>query len=224
MSFDRLAPFYTGMEVALAGKRLQRCRLTWLDALHGCEEILIAGVGHGHFLAALTRQFPRAHVTCLDASAGMLRHARRRAERAGARMDQLTFVHAALPEWHPPLQRFDAIATHFFLDCFAPDELARVVARLAGAARKNAAWLVSDFAVPSRGFARLRARAVHRLMYAFFRPMTRITATAVTTPDPHLVAAGFRLAGRRSANWGLLRADRWLRGGEAEAIAGLAAH
>lgn len=224
MSFDRLAPFYTGMELALAGERLQRCRVTWLDALGACEDVLIAGVGHGHFLAAHARQFPEARVTCVDASAGMLRHARRRAEHAGARMDRLTFVHAALPEWRPPANRFDAVVTHFFLDCFAPNELSRVVAGLARAARRNAAWLISDFAVPSRGFARVRAQAVHRLMYAFFRPMTKIGARAVTPPDPHLAAAGFRLAGRRSANWGLLRADRWLRGEGVEAVAGLPAH
>jgi hypothetical protein len=46
-------------------------------------------------------------------------------------------------------------------------------------------------------------------MYAFFRRLTDLHARAVTDPDPFLTAAGFRLAGRKSAEWGLLRADRW---------------
>jgi SAM-dependent methyltransferase len=209
MSFDRLAPYYTWMEILLAGDRLQHCRTAWLDQLAGCNDILIAGVGHGHFLAACAKRFPNARITSVDASAAMLRHARQRGVAAGARLEQLDFVHATLPGWNPPPQAFDAIVTHFFLDCFAPQELAPVVASLAKSARANAVWLLSDFAVPPRGLARHRARAVHALMYAFFRRLTDVRARAVTDPDPFLTAAGFRLAGRKSAEWGLLRADRW---------------
>ena len=218
MSFDRLAPYYTWMEIVLAGRRLQRCRLAWLDALEGSADILIAGVGHGHFLAACVRRFPEARITSVDASAVMLRHARMRAEAAGAHMEQLEFVHAALPEWSPPARAFDAIATHFFLDCFAPPELPDVIGRLATAARSSAVWVVSDFRVPARGIARHRARAVHALMYGFFRRVTHIRARAVTDPDPLLLAAGFHLAGRKSAEWGLLQADHWRLGGKCAAV------
>lgn len=211
MSFDRLAPFYTWMEVALAGERLQSCRVAWLDTLATCDDILVAGVGHGHFLAQCARRFPHARITCVDASAIMLRHACRRARDAGARMDRLTFLHAALPAWSPPPGGFDVIATHFFLDCFPPAELQRVVTTLAQAARRGASWLLSDFAVPRRGLARHRARVVHALMYAFFRRLADVRARAVTEPDALLEAEGFRLVGRKSAEWGLLRADRWTR-------------
>ena len=209
MSFDRLAPYYTWMEILLAGNRLQYCRTAWLNQLAACNDILIAGVGHGHFLAACAKRFPLARITCVDASAVMLRHARQRAAAAGARPDQLEFVHASLPAWSPPSQAFDGIVTHFFLDCFEPQELVGVVRSLANSARANAVWLLSDFAIPSRGLARHRARAVHALMYAFFRRLADIRARSVTDPDPLLTAAGFRLIGRKSAEWGLLRADRW---------------
>jgi ubiquinone/menaquinone biosynthesis C-methylase UbiE len=211
MSFDRLAPYYTWMEIILAGKRLQHCRVAWLDALAGCNEILIAGVGHGHFLAACARRFPRARITSVDASLVMLHHAAQRARNSGAQMQHLGFVHAALPDWIPPPRAFDAIVTHFFLDCFAPRELDGVVGSLADSARRGAVWLLSDFAVPPRGLARHRARAVHALMYAFFRRITKVRARRVTDPAPLLVANGFELAGRKSAEWGLLRADRWER-------------
>jgi ubiquinone/menaquinone biosynthesis C-methylase UbiE len=209
MSFDRLAPFYTWMEILLAGRRLQYCRTAWLDQLTGCNDILIAGVGHGHFLAACAKRFPMARIMSVDASAAMLHHARERVAAAGAQMDRMAFIHAALPDWAPPARSFDAIATHFFLDCFAPQELTRVVASLAHAARADAVWLVSDFSIPPSGFARQRARAVHALMYTFFRRLTHVQARAVTDPDALLMAAGFRLAGRKSAEWGLLRADHW---------------
>lgn len=213
MSFETLAPHYTWMERVLAGSRLQRCRLTWLEALRGCDRILIAGVGHGHFLQRCAQRFPHAEITSVDASAGMLRNARRRARLARPRMDGLGFVHAGLPEWRPPAGTFDAIVTHFFLDCFAPEELAQVVATLAAGARPAAQWLVSDFAVPDGGLARHRARAVHAMMYGFFRRVAHVRARRVTVPDPLLAAQGFALAGRASSEWGLLQADRWVRTG-----------
>lgn len=211
MSFDRLAPHYTWMENVLAGARLQRSRVVWLDALAGCETILIAGVGHGHFLRQCARRFPEARITSVDASARMLQQAKQRARREKLDLDRLEFVHASLPAWRPPAESFDAVVTHFFLDCFPPDELAEVIGALAGAARPGARWIVTDFAVPTHGAARQRAKAVHALMYGFFRRITRIRARRLTEPDHLLRHAGFELERRQTSEWGLLRSDLWIR-------------
>ncbi len=210
MSFDFLAPHYGWMETVLAGSRLQRCRTTWIDRLAGCRHLLVAGVGHGPALAAVLRAQPGLRITCVDASAGMLAQARRRAERAGADLNRLTFVQATLPDWQPA-EKFDAIATHFFLDCFPPAQLAEVIRALAAVLAPRARWIVSDFAVPTRGLRRWRARAVHALMYRFFRVFTRLPAQRLTRPDSLLEQAGFRLLGRRTTEWGLLQADLWQR-------------
>ena len=207
MSFESLAPHYTWMEKVLAGSRLQRCRNTWLEQLASCERVLIAGVGHGHFLRALARRFPRCEIVCVDSSAGMLTQARRRV----GRQEHHQFVHAALPQWRPPAGQFDAIATHFFLDCFPPEELAAVVDVLAQSARPHAKWLVTDFAIPPRGWKRQRARAIHAAMYAFFRPIAGVEARAVTPPDSLLQGHRFQLVGRKHREWGLLQADLWVR-------------
>lgn len=211
MSFDLLAPHYTWMEAVLAGPRLQRCRVAWLDELAGCRDILIAGVGHGHFLKRCAQRFPAARITSVDASAGMLRRAERRARAAEIDAQRLEFVHAALPAWRPPRESYDAIVTNFFLDCFPPEELREVVAALANAARPTARWLIADFTVPPRGLARQRARAVHALMYAFFRRIAKLRACRVTEPDALLRAHGFALARRQTSEWGLLHSDVWVR-------------
>lgn len=208
--FDLLAPHYPWLENFLAGRRLQDCRTAWLDQLTDTRRLLIAGVGHGPALAAVLRRHPRLRVTCVDASAGMLAVARERARRDGLDPARLEFVHARLPEWSPA-ERFDALATHFFLDCFPPAQLAEVVAALARAATPDARWIVSDFVLPATRLARWRARAVHWLMYLFFRVVTRLPARRWTEPDALLRAHGFSLAGRRNSEWGLLRADFWRR-------------
>jgi len=210
MSFDRLAPHYNWMETVLAGPRLQRCRTTWIAQLAGCRHLLVAGVGHGPALANVLRAHPQLRITCVDASAAMLIQAERNARKNGADPSRLTFVQATLPDWRPG-ELFDAIATHFFLDCFCPDQLRAVVAALAAAATRDARWIISDFAVPARGLGRIRARAVHALMYAFFRATTRLPARQLTNPEAFLGAAGFSLRGRRTSEWGLLQADWWQR-------------
>jgi ubiquinone/menaquinone biosynthesis C-methylase UbiE len=197
------------MEVVLAGSRLQRARVAWLDQLAACDRILIAGVGHGHFLRELAGRFPRCRITSVDASAGMLTRAKRR---AGTRAGRLEYIHASLPEWRPETSAYDAIVTHFFLDCFSPEQLADVVDVLARAARPSARWLITDFAVPNRGFKRHRARMIHAAMYAFFRPLAGVKARRVTPPDDLMRAQGFELIGRKHHEWELLQADLWRRG------------
>lgn len=211
MSFGLLAPHYGWMERVLAGRLLQRARTAWIDQLADREHLLIAGVGHGRFLHELLPQHRRLRVTCVDASADMLREAEKRARLARLDVTRVQFVHARLPEWRADAGKFDALATHFFLDCFAPRELAAVVASLADAATPDAVWLVTDFAVPPRGWTRQRARAVHALMYAFFRLATQLPARRLTPPDELLAARGFALAGRRTFSRGLLQSDWWRR-------------
>jgi ubiquinone/menaquinone biosynthesis C-methylase UbiE len=211
--FDLLAPYYPWMERLLAGPRLQRCRTTWIAELAGTRHLLVAGVGHGPALAVVLRHHPEIHITCVDASERMLAVARQRAQEADLDLSRLEFVHATLPDWQPPAGQFDAIATHFFLDCFAPEQLGPVVSALARAATPHVRWIVSDFTLPPHGPARWRALAVHRLMYFFFRITTHLPARRVTPPDPVLAAHGFRLLSRKTHDWGLLQADLWQRAG-----------
>lgn len=211
MSFDRLAPHYTWMEAVLAGRRLKRARNAWLEGLAGCRDILIAGVGHGHFLRRCLAAFPAARITSVDASAPMLAAAERRARGVRPNLREVEFVHATLPDWEPRRAGFDAIVTHFFLDCFAADELDLIVRQLSAAARPRAQWLLADFHVPPHGLARRRAMAVHAMMYAFFRRVAKIRARRVVDPGPWLRDEGFSLVARRQFEWGLLQSDWWSR-------------
>jgi len=209
MSFDRLAPYYRLMERVLAGGKLQRCRLAWLSEVRHSRHALLAGEGHGRFLAGCVRRLPETHFTYVDASRAMLEQARQSWLNAGGRVEQVAFVHAALPEWSPPAAAFDLIVTNFFLDCFPPTELAQVIAKLSEAAAPGAHWLVSDFRVPQRGWLRLRAQLILASAYAFFRIATKLPASRLTAPDDFLRRHGFQLLGRRVSEWGLLYADQW---------------
>jgi len=213
MSFDRLAPHYRWLEFVLAGNKLQLCRTAFLNHLSDAQEILILGEGNGRFLAELGRRgAARARITCVDSSAGMLSLAQSRIAHVRDRDMEIEFVHADALQWEPSRGRtYDAVVTHFFLDCFRPEQLQQLIAKLSAAATGQACWLLADFQIPNRGWRRLRARVIHRLMYVFFRLMTRLPADSLTSPDPFLQENGFTLRKRRLSNWNLLHSDLWER-------------
>lgn len=208
MSFDRLARHYRWMERILAGDKLQRCRTTFLSEIESPGRILLMGEGPGRFLEICRKQFPSAQFTVVDASAEMLNVAHREGA-AGLATNPVRFIRCDCLAWDPGLQPFDLIATHFFLDCFTPEQLAVVIPKLARVLAKGGAWLVSDFKVPERGWRRMRAQVIHAIMYAFFRRVTGLRSTCVTSPDRYLVESGLRLERRREWDWGLIHADLW---------------
>lgn len=212
MSFDRLAPVYPAMERLAAGQRLQRCRAAFLDRIEPPGRVLTLGEGHGRFLGECLRQFPEASITCVDASAAMLRQARRHLKARGLDEARVQWVEADALAWSPPPGVFDLIVTHFFLDCFRADQLAGLIPRMAGGATGSACWLLGDFQLAARGWRRTRSRWILAIMYAFFRATTRLSARSVAPPDNFLRRAGFELKQRTEFEWGLLKSDWWQRG------------
>ncbi len=205
--FDPLARLYDGMEAILAGGKLERCRRAFLGNVASARNVLLVGEGHGKFLVEIIRRFPEAEVTYLDASPKMLEVARARLMREGLLTRQVTFVAGDLLQ--SPLTEYDLIATHFFLDCLTPVQLALAVEKLASSLQTGGAWLLSDFQIPAAGWKRWRAGIIHWLMYRFFRVVTRLPAVKITEPAPQLVKSGLVCEGRIEFDWGLLYAELW---------------
>jgi len=211
MSFDILAPFYRWMEAVLAGGLLQRCRIAHLVEIRDCRNALLLGEGPGKFLIALLRANPHIDVTCVEQSSRMIAVARRHLQKHGLDLSRVRFERCDALAWRPTEEKFDLVATHFFLDCFPPEQLGPLIAKIAARTTCNARWLVTDFQVPERGWRRSRAKATLALMYSFFRIVTHLPASRLTPPDGLLRAHGFQLDARRIANLGLVHSDLWQR-------------
>ena len=212
MSFDRLAPHDRWMEAILAGRKLQRCRTAFLDKVRTAEHALILGEGNGCFLQEFLKTNPHARLTCLDASRRMLEMARQRVAKNADDLSRVEFVHADALSWHGAERKYDLVVTHFFLDCFRPEQLELLIRNVAAQATPRAAWLLADFQRPATGMRRWRAALILKLMYAFFGVMTALPAKRWTAPDPFLRELGFQLIERRESEWGLLHSDLWSRG------------
>lgn len=210
--FDTLAPVYRWMELLTAGDRLQCCRESYLAEIPEPRRILIAGEGHGRSLVACRRQFPKAGMTVLDFSEGMLTQARRNLQRHGLADDGVEFVQADMMVWTPEQGGYDLLITHFFLDCFNADQLQELIPRLARAAAPQATWLIADFQVAPSGWRRWRSRVILWMLYRFFRLTTRLPAHELVPPDGLLKDAGFHLQQRCEREWSLLKSEWWQRG------------
>jgi len=199
------------MEFILAGEKLQRCRTAFLDRIASHKNILVLGEGNGRFLSELLFANRTARITCVDSSAKMLCCAATRLAHQNISTNRIEFTHRDILDWTLPNQQFDAIVSHFFLDCFTSNQLESIISRIATATRPEGIWLISDFHEPSRGFAKWRARAILWLMYRFFRSITKIPARYLIAPDAPLQRNGFQLRERKFAEWDLLHSDLWQR-------------
>lgn len=208
MNFDRLAPFYQNMEWLAAGRKLRRCREAFLGEIPEPQRFLLAGEGRGGFLRECLKRYPDARFTVVDSSRAMLDLAKQRLNEMD--LKRVLFVHADLVEWTCD-ERFDGIATHFFLDCFSPQTLDAIVAKLASLATDDAVWLLSDFQVANKRFASIRSRCILWILYRFFRVSCKLEADSLTAAGPFLTGAGFRLEERREFDWGLLKSECWRR-------------
>lgn len=197
------------MENVLAGGKLQRARMAHVDAVADTREALVLGVGHGRFLPELLQKNREVRVTCLDSSSRML--ARARLCVAGSDAARVQFVCEDALTWRLPAARHDLMVSHFFLDCFAPAQLAELIPRMASSMQPGATWLLADFQAPGSGPLRWRAQLILWVMYRFFRLTTALPARRLTDPDALLQANGLHLARRAVSEWGLLRSDVWQR-------------
>ena len=88
--------------------------------------------------------------------------------------------------WEGKPWSFDLVVSHFFLDCFQPQQLEFVISKVAGGRKRELRMVaIADFRLPDHGIWRLRAQMILRLAYTFFRVTTKLPARRVTPPEPY---------------------------------------
>jgi SAM-dependent methyltransferase len=203
MSFDALAPYYRWMEFILAGGKLHRCRIAFLDQIPRPKNILLLGEGHGRGLVEYCRRFADAQITCVDASERMLAQARRQLARHNLEASRVEFIQADILNWLPSSKPYDVIVTNFFLDCFRPEQLEQMIPRIVASSTSDMNWLIADFQIPACGLKRGRGRLILWILYVFFRMTTQLPTQKLTKPDLLLERAGFTLHRRIENEWGV---------------------
>jgi hypothetical protein len=206
-NFDRVAHLYRWIEVVTFGKSLWRCRCAFLDELLPCRNALIIGDGDGRFTGRLLELNSTILIDAVDASREMLLVLLRN---AGANASRVRTYQADAREWVPPHPPYDAIVTHFFLDCLSTDEVSRIAQSLHTCSTPSSRWVVSEFAIPRNWFGRLVAQPLVTFLYLAFRFLTGIQVLRLPNHRDAMVGAGFKLNLSRNTLAGLLVSEVWL--------------
>jgi ubiquinone/menaquinone biosynthesis C-methylase UbiE len=204
--FDQLARVYRWMEYATFGPWLWRCRCAFLPELGECRQALVLGDGDGRFTARLLGANREIKVDAVDASAAMLRALARRAAANAAR---LRVECADVRAWQARGARYDAVVTHFFLDCLTAEEVQALAERMRDALDAGGRWVISEFAVPEGWFGHAVARGVVSMLYAAFGVLTGLRVRTLPDYAAGLRAWGFVLEKRRVWLGGLLASEVW---------------
>lgn len=202
--FDALAPHYSWIEAVAFGGLLQWCRTALVGDLADARRVLVLGEGDGRFVRAFLAHNPEATVHVVDASPSMVALARRRAG-----CGRVTWEVADARAVEYPRAEYDLIVTNFFLDCFGPGDLARLIPRVAAALRPGGRWLLGDFRVPAGRMAGAAARVLLAVMYGFFRIAARIPAAHLVDPRPLLLACGLTPLRAERRLGGFLTSELW---------------
>lgn len=205
-NFDGLARAYRWMEAVTFGPLLMHARCAYLGELNGCKRALVLGDGDGRFTRRLLEANGAVRVDAVDTSAAMLAELRCNAGPHAGRV--CTYV-ADARLWEPARAAYDAIATHFFLDCLTTDEVAALAMRMREAAAPGAVWVVSEFAIPRGAFGAVVARPLVALLYRVFGVLTGLTVRQLPEYRAALAEAGLVLMETRTRLRGLLVSELW---------------
>jgi ubiquinone/menaquinone biosynthesis C-methylase UbiE len=207
MNIDRFAPFYRWVEYAAFGRALERRRFAFLHRLGNAHRVLILGEGDGRTLARLLAVAPAARIDVVELSSAMIHLAKRRTGSS----DRIDFRQADALTTCWPNESYDGVVTNFFLDCFHEPEAKLLVHRLAGALVPGGVWIVSEFAIPERGWRRWHALLWTRSMYIFFGVVSSLPVRRLPPLGRLLAEEGLRRLEREEERWGLIYSEVWVK-------------
>ncbi len=203
MKIGRFAPYYRAVEYCAFGRALERCRFAFLHRVTAAKKILILGEGDGRVLSRLLALAPQAQIDVIEISPEMIALARRRTGYS----DRIRFLCRDARTAELPTDCYDVVLTLFFLDCFPEHEARRLIRQIAGALRPEAVWLISEFAIPNRGWRKWHARIWIGAMYLFFRAAAGLTVRDLPPIGKLLAEAGMYAVERETARAGLMTSE-----------------
>jgi hypothetical protein len=175
--------------------------------------VLVLGEGDGRALKQMLAAAPRARFDVIEASIKMIALAR---DRIGA-SDRVSFYCQDVLSGFLPGTNYDAVVAFFFLDCFTEPELKELLTLIAPKLIPGTIWLVSEFAIPTKGWRRLHAKAWIWLMYRFFSVTTGLRTRALPPIDWLLSEHGLHRTDIHKRRWSMIASEVFVYQGLVEA-------
>lgn len=179
--FNRIAGIYDPLARFVFGSSLIQSQLYFLPQLKDCKNILVLGGGTGRSLKDLRIINSNAKIVFIDASANMLKRARK-----NIGDDRIEFICGSVDEI-PLSEKYDAVILYNFLDLFSNESLSYSLKQIKMTTDRNSLWLVADFVSIN-----LWHRLLLRVMYLFFYFSTGLTTQTLPDWKEQLAKIGLR--------------------------------
>lgn len=183
MSFDVIAPVYDLLSRMVYGKSIVTAQKYFLKYIPEGAHVLIVGGGTGWIIEELFAVNETCSVVYIEASQKMLQKAQSRMESND--QSRIQFI---LQSEMPSEGSYDVIITNFFLDVFPSDKLIYIIQQLKDRVVDNGRWIVTDFIDDGKRWQRI----LLKLMYTFFRNVSKIEAAALPPWQRLLADAGMQ--------------------------------
>ena len=199
---------YGLLETLVFGEILQGARVACLPLLVDAEMVIVLGEGDSRFLVALLASNPSCRVSVVERSPAMLALARSRI--VPEWRDRVEFKSEDVTRLEFPRETFDAVVTHFFLDCFSRGILSNLIPKVAASLRPSGRWFLADFVEPRKeGKGTKFQHFALRILYAFFRTICAIEGQRVVDPRGMLNDQGLRETNKKIFSQGLVVSLAW---------------
>lgn len=198
--FDFLASRYTSLTRLVFGKTLDHAQKFPLDFIEPGVSILILGGGSGQLLSTLLQKHPAVSVDYIDLSPKMIELAKGKTGNPSS----VNFITGT--EQNIPSHAYTVVITNFYLDLFSDKKLNEVIDIIKPRLADNVIWLATDF---------ISEKTWHRIflkvMYVFFKIVTRIEAGSLPDWQSALSHAGFREVKSKNFYGGFIKSSVYKR-------------
>jgi hypothetical protein len=106
-------------------------------------------------------------------------------------------------------RNYDLVVAHFFLDCFATEELEGLIPRIAARLTPGAKWVISEFQIPPSGLGRYFAAFVVKALYMSFGLLTGLKGARLPDHRRVLEGNGYRRTASKTGFAGMLVSEIW---------------
>jgi len=170
MNFDHITPYYDFLASLVFFGSIKNSQVECLRAVPPRGNVLIIGGGTGWIIPYIFENGHAKKLYYVEASKKMLEKAKGKCPVVLQR--KIEFILG--DETTIPDQKYDAIITNFFLDCFKEERLRRVMSILYYYLKPGGYWYITDFKIGQAWYRRLWQKPLLELMSWFFKQITRL--------------------------------------------------
>jgi ubiquinone/menaquinone biosynthesis C-methylase UbiE len=190
--FDRITFIYDTLAAVMSFNQINKSQLAFLSQLKTQSTCLILGGGTGLFLQRLLEENKSIQVTYVDASAEMIRCAKKRIVAASDHVARVTFINEPVENFS--FETYDVIVCNYFLDLFEQDYVETLIGKFKESLVPNGMLYVTDFNFPNTKYTSGWLMNIGlKALYVFFKWTTSLETKSIVHFDALILKGSFEI-------------------------------